>query len=118
MNRLVGALAFALLTQTAGAHTPLKSSIPAEGSAVPAPVGALTLEFGDAVRLTALSLAESGGATKRLDALPTAISPKFTIAVRDDLVPGDYVATWRAVGADTHVISGEIHFKVAAPSPR
>jgi methionine-rich copper-binding protein CopC len=118
MNRLVGALAFALLTLSAGAHTPLKSSVPAAGSSVQPPVAALTLEFGDAVRLTALALADSAGTAKRLDELPTKIDAKFTIAVRDDLPPGDYIATWRAVGADTHVISGEIRFKVAAPSSR
>lgn len=118
MNRLVGALAFALLTLSAGAHTPLKSSVPAEGASVPPPIAALTLEFADAVRLTALALADSAGTAKGLDELPTTIEAKFTIAVRDDLAPGDYVATWRAVGADTHVISGEIHFKVAVPSSR
>jgi methionine-rich copper-binding protein CopC len=118
MNRLVGALAFALLTLSAAAHTPLKSSVPAEGSAVPPPVAAVILEFGAAVRLTALSLADAAGTPKDLEDLPSTIAAKFTIAVRDDLPPGDYVATWRAVGADTHVISGQIHFKVAAPSPR
>jgi methionine-rich copper-binding protein CopC len=117
MNRLVGALA-ALFTLSAGAHTPLKASIPAEGASVPPPVVTLTLEFGDTVRLTALSLADGAGTAKGLDKPPTTVESKFTIAVRDDLPPGDYVATWRAVGADTHVISGEIHFKVAAPSSR
>ena len=46
--------------------------------------------------------------------LPTAIQKKFTVAIRDELAPGAYVATWRAVGADTHVVSGEIKFSVAA----
>ena len=118
MNRFVSALAIGLLMLSAEAHTPLASSVPAEGSSVPPPVEALVLEFGDPVRLTALSLADSAGTARELEGLSAAIAAKFTIAVRDELPPGDYVATWRAVGADTHVISGAIHFKVAAPGSR
>lgn len=118
MNRLVNALAIGLLTLSAEAHTPLASSVPAEGSSVPTPVDSLVLEFGDPVRLTALSLADAAGTAKEVGGLPATIAAKFTIAVRDELTPGDYVATWRAVGADAHVISGAIHFKVAAPSSR
>jgi methionine-rich copper-binding protein CopC len=116
MSRLLTALTVGLLTLSAEAHTPLASSAPAEGASVPTPVEALVLEFGDPVRLTALSLADTGGTAKTLGEIPSAIAAKFTIAVRQELPPGDYVATWRAVGADTHVISGAIHFKVAAPS--
>lgn len=115
MRPLLYALA-GLLALAAAAHTPLSSSVPAEGASVPPPVEALVLEFGAAVRLTALTLADSRGASKTLDGVPKAIAAKFTVAVREELAPGDYVATWRAVGADTHVISGEIHFKIAAPS--
>ena len=118
MNRFLSALVIGCLTLSAEAHTPLASSVPAEGSSVAPPVEALVLEFGDAVRLTALSLADTAGTAKDLADVPATIAAKFTIAVRDELPPGDYVATWRAVGADTHVISGQIHFKVAAPSSR
>ena len=116
MSRLLTALMVGLLTLSAEAHTPLASSIPAEGSSMPPPVEALVLEFGDAVRLTALSLADAAGTAKRLDDVPSAIAAKFTIAVREKLPPGDYVATWRAIGADTPVFSGANHIKVAAPT--
>jgi methionine-rich copper-binding protein CopC len=116
MKSIVFALAAAFIALSVEAHTPLTSSIPAEGSSVRPPLDALVLEFGSAVRLTAITLADSAGAGKKLDPIPTAIAAKFTIAVRDELSPGRYVATWRAVGADTHVISGEIHFEIATPS--
>jgi methionine-rich copper-binding protein CopC len=95
------------------AHTPLASSVPASGSMVAPPVKEIVLEFGGDVRLTALAVADAAGAKKSVADLPTAIQKKFTVAIRDELGPGAYVATWRAVGADTHVISGELKFSVA-----
>ena len=108
------ALAFTGFALTAHAHTPLTSSQPAAGSTVAAPVKEIVLEFGGDVRLTALALADASGKQKKVADIPTEIAKKFTLAVHDELAPGDYVATWRAVGADTHVVTGEIKFSVAA----
>ena len=112
---LVALLASLALSAAARAHTPLASSTPADKSSVPAPVKELALTFGGDVRLTAVVLADAKGATKAVGEIPAAVAAKFAVEVRDELAPGDYVATWRAVGADTHVISGEIHFTVTAP---
>jgi len=109
---LFAALAVVSLALPAYAHTPLASSVPAAGSMVPPPVKEIVLEFGGDVRLTALALTDAAGAKKAVAELPTAIQKKFAVAIRDELGPGAYVATWRAVGADTHVISGEIKFSV------
>ena len=106
---LVGALAMAT---GAAAHTKLASTVPAEGASAPAPVKELVLEFAGDVRLTAVALTDASGAKKTIADVPTAVAAKFTLAVRDELAPGAYVVTWRAVGADTHVVSGEIHFSV------
>lgn len=108
---LIGSLAIAT---TAAAHTKLASTIPAEGASLPAPVKEIVLEFAGDVRLTAVVLNDAAGANKAIADVPTALAAKFALAVRDDLAPGGYVVTWRAVGADTHVVSGEIHFSVTA----
>jgi len=108
---LFGALAMAT---GAAAHTKLASTVPAEGASAPAPVKELVLEFAGDVRLTVVTLADASGAKKAIEDVPTAVAAKFTLAVRDELAPGSYVVTWRAVGADTHVVSGEIHFSVTA----
>ena len=108
------ALAFAGITLAAHAHTPLTSSQPGAGGTVASPVKEIVLEFGGDVRLTALALTDAAGAKKAVADLPTAIQKKFAVAIRDELAPGDYVATWRAIGADTHVVSGEIKFSVTA----
>jgi len=105
-------LAFSGLATAAYGHTPLASSTPADKASVAAPVKELALQFGGDVRLTAVALVDASGAKKAVDDLPTAVAAKFSLAIRDELAPGDYTVTWRAVGADTHVISGEIHFTV------
>ena len=111
MKRLL-AIAFGLaLAAAAGAHTPLKASAPAADASVPAPK-TLELTFGGEVRLTSVSLTDSGGAAKHLDAVPTAIASTFEVGIHEPLVPGAYKVVWRAVGGDTHIISGEFGFTV------
>jgi copper resistance protein C len=112
---LFALLAACALAAAAYAHTPLASSTPADKASVAAPVKEIALRFGAEVRLTAVVLVDAGGAKKAVGDIPGGIAAEFAVAVREELAPGDYVATWRAVGADTHVISGEIHFTVSAP---
>jgi hypothetical protein len=73
----------------------------------------LVLEFAGDVRLTAVSIATAGGERKAVDPPPETIGAKFMVAVRDELSPGEYVVTWRAVGGDTHVVSGEFRFTIS-----
>jgi copper resistance protein C len=99
------------------AHTPLSASSPAADAAVPAPK-TLELTFGSDVRLTSVALTDSGGSAKHVDAVPSAVASKFSLAVHDPLAPGAYKVIWRAVGGDTHIISGEFAFTVVAAPAR
>lgn len=110
------ALSLALAVAAYG-HTPLQSSSPAADASVPAP-RVLELAFGSDVRLTAVSLTDANGAAKHLDALPTAVARRFSLAVHEPLAPGAYKVVWRAVGGDTHIISGEFAFTVVAAPAR
>lgn len=116
MRRLVIALLLAFAS-LAGAHTPLTASTPAAKGTVAAPVREIVLEFGGDVRLTAVVLTDAQGSAKKLAAVPTKVASKFSIAVQDDLKPGAYTVNWRAVGADTHVVSGDFAFTVSAATP-
>jgi methionine-rich copper-binding protein CopC len=107
-------LAFA---SVAGAHTPLTASIPAAKATVSAPVREIVLEFGGDVRLTALVLTDAQGGSKKVAAVPVAVAKKFTLAVEEDLKAGVYTVNWRAVGSDTHVVSGDFRFTVATATP-
>jgi hypothetical protein len=111
MKRLIAAaLGFALVA-AAHAHTPLKTSVPAADAAVAAPK-TLELTFGGGVRLTSVALTDSGGVAKHLDAVPTEIAATFSLGIHEPLAPGAYKVVWRAVGGDTHIISGEFGFTV------
>ena len=107
-------LAFASI---AAAHTPLTASIPAPNATVSAPLKEIVLEFGGEVRLTAAVLTDAQGGNRKVAAVPAAVAKKFALAVEEDLKPGAYTVNWRAVGADTHVVSGDFRFTVATVTP-
>ena len=93
------------------AHTYLSESIPADEAVVTVAPEEIVLGFSEAVRLTAVSIRGDGGAELALEPLPGETGERFVVGV-SDLSPGDYVVSWRAVGADTHVVSGEFRFTV------
>lgn len=106
------ALGLALIWGTTLAHTQLSSSAPADNATLATAPEHLELTFSTDVRLTALSLVDSAGTSYELGALPTATQRAFSVTLAR-LPAGAYSVAWRAVGADTHVVSGEIHFSIA-----
>jgi copper resistance protein C len=117
MKRLIGIVLGVCLTIAAHAHTKLAASTPAADSSVPAP-RVIELTFAGDVRLTSVSLTDTAGAAKHLDAVPTDVASQFSLAVHEPLAPGTYKVVWRAVGGDTHVITGELGFTVTAAPAR
>jgi methionine-rich copper-binding protein CopC len=107
-----------LFASGAAAHTGLASSEPAADESVAGPVSEIVLTFSGEVRLTAVALTDSSDAAKTLGALPKDTAERFAIPVEESLAPGAYTITWRAVGADTHVVSGEISFSVGSAAQR
>jgi len=95
----------------AQAHTYLSESVPADEAVVTVAPEEIVLGFSGAVRLTAVSILDGGGAEHALEPLPVETGERFVVGL-SDLSPGDYVVSWRAVGADTHVVSGEFHFTI------
>jgi len=104
----------ALVALDAQAHTRLTASTPADAALTSSPPEQIVLEFNAEVRLLAVTLEHHGGEAVELGSVPGDARQAFTVAMPAELAPGEYVVTWRAVGADTHVVSGEIHFVVAA----
>jgi methionine-rich copper-binding protein CopC len=113
MTRLITLVLGFALAMVAHAHTPLQSSVPAADSAIAAPT-VVELTFGGDVRLTSVALTDAGGAAKHLDAVPVEVASVFSLAVHEPLAAGAYKVVWRAVGGDTHIISGEFAFTVVA----
>ena len=104
-----------LVAQCVFAHTELLGSEPSAGGLVQVPVAEIVLTFSGEVRLTAVRLADASGAEKTLGALPKDVAARFVISVDEALDVGNYTIAWRAVGGDTHVVSGEIPFSVIGP---
>jgi methionine-rich copper-binding protein CopC len=113
MRRSIAALLAFAFALAAHAHTQLKTSSPAADASVTAPK-AIELTFAGDVRLTALTLTDAAGDAKHLDAVPTEIASTFSLAIHEPLAPGAYKIVWRAVGGDTHIVSGEFGFTVVA----
>lgn len=104
-------LAFAGIAQ---AHTHLKSAVPADNSVVTSPPQRLELHFSEKTRLTAVTIQKEGEKeAKRIEDLPKESAADLGVPVAP-LAPGKYVVNWRAVGADNHLMSGALHFTVAA----
>lgn len=106
-------LVLGFLATSAFGHTVLSSSVPAQDTVVAAAPEQLVLTFSTDVRITALTLTDANSARYDLGALPTTAQREFSIPV-PALASGYYTVAWRAVGADTHVVSGEINFAVGA----
>ena len=85
-------------------------STPADGSHLAAAPAALVLSFSEAAQLTALTLESPDGSSARL-APP--VQPQIHISVAlPRLAAGAYVVRWRALGADGHLVPGELHFTI------
>ena len=98
------------------AHTYLAESVPADSAVLVEAPKEIVLTFSTDVRLTALTLQGSSGEPQKLGPVPEDTEQRVLVAIQHNLVPGTYLLTWRAVGADTHVVSGEIHFSVLGSS--
>jgi putative copper export protein/methionine-rich copper-binding protein CopC len=113
---LAAALACALLPAPAAAHTRVERSSPADGDTARAPVTELRLRFTRPVEseLTTITLFRdstqvAAGATKEGDE-----GRDFVLTLPAALPSGSYVARWKTVGGDGHVLEGAWRFVVAA----
>jgi methionine-rich copper-binding protein CopC len=110
---ILAIVAASLFSLNAFGHTQLSASLPANDARVTSP-HEIVLEFGGDVRLTSVTLADASGVEKAVAKAPADVAARFVLGVQDELAPGSYSISWRCVGADTHIVSGEIAFTVVA----
>lgn len=104
-------LAAAAFAGVAMAHTHLKSVSPADGATVATSPTEFVLTFGEAARLTALSIQKDGSAERKVAPLPTAAAAQFKVPA-PKLDDGHYTLSWRILGDDGHIMSGKVGFTV------
>lgn len=110
-KRVACAVALLAGSGAALAHAHLKASTPAAGAHLAIAPAALTLEFSEPARLTALSIAKAGEAPLKL-AAPSASASHVSIAL-PALTPGTWTVTYRALSADGHLVPGKLTFTLA-----
>jgi len=98
----------------AHAHAHLKASNPKQGAVVTEMPASISLTFSESARITALSIQKDAEPKKPL-AAPTTSGVEIDVKV-PALSPGAYTLSWRVVSTDDgHIMSGELHFKLAPP---
>jgi putative copper export protein/methionine-rich copper-binding protein CopC len=114
---LAAALACALLPAPAAAHTRVERASPADGDTAHGAVREVRVRFTRPVEseLTTITLFRgtaqvAAGASK----VEESEGREFVLALAAPLEPGDYVARWKTVGGDGHVLEGSWRFSVAA----
>lgn len=110
MRTFIQALILSLTANLAYAHTQLSSSTPADEGVVHSTPESITLKFSEPVRLMALAI-EGADGKQDLGGLPSSASAEFSIEV-PALADGSYMVSWRAMSADTHVVTGRFSFTV------
>ena len=113
MSKIPLILAGLLVAAAAAAHTALQSSAPADGAALAESPQQIALTFSEPVRLTAVVVRAADGIEHAIEPLPGDRAEQFALPA-PELVPGRYTVDWRALSADTHVVSGAIEFTVEA----
>jgi methionine-rich copper-binding protein CopC len=93
------------------AHARLEQTVPADGSVIKSTPAELVLRFSEPAQLTALAIQKEGGALQKL-ASPAGTAQSRIVVPLPALVPGHYVVSWRALGADGHVVPGQVHFTI------
>ena len=107
------ALTLSLAWTAALAHAHLQKAIPADGSMVSKSPANVVLSFSEPARLTACWIQKGDGPKQKLRSLPTTPAQQISVPL-PQLGPGAYVLSWRVVGADTHIVPGQIRFTVSA----
>jgi copper transport protein len=112
---LIGVIALAF-PATASAHATLRFTTPAFGTELhrgPAQIG---LHFDQQVKVLPGSIKVLNGVGKQF-ALPTRTEGRDVVADLRSLKLGAYTVRWRAISADSHVVSGVWTFGVRVPAP-
>jgi copper transport protein len=112
---LIGFIALAFPT-TAFAHATLRFTTPAFGTELQRGPAQIALHFDQQVKVLPGSIKVLNGVGKQF-ALPARIEGRTVVAGVPPLKLGAYTVRWRAISADSHVVSGVWTFGVRVPAP-
>lgn len=100
------------MSAAAVAHSPVKTTAPANGATLTAAPATIEIAFKDAVRLTKAAIVSSEGQNTNLDlSASKSFSAKHELPT-PQLPPGDYTVEWRALAKDGHAMKGSFSFSI------
>jgi copper transport protein len=112
---LIGFIALAF-PAAASAHATLRFTTPAFGTELQRGPAQIGLHFDQQVKVLPGSIKVLNGVGKQF-ALPARIEGRTVVAGVRPLKLGAYTVRWRAISADSHVVSGVWTFGVRVPAP-
>jgi len=112
MKQLFWTLLFITMGAMASAHSPLKSTEPADAAIIAAVPETLDLMFKSDIRLTRVTLSLDASDEIDLDlGDQTSFTTDFAVTL-PDLGEGVYQITWRGLSSDGHAQNGTFAFTV------
>lgn len=112
MRYLIRAMILVLWANASLAHSPLSTTVPADGAILDQPPSELVFEFTGEIRVTRVTLSVSGGSSVDLDlGEQTSFAESYSIPLSQS-APGSYLIEWRGLGSDGHPQTGTFTFTV------
>ena len=113
---LATVIAAVLLAGAAQAHPLPKSASPAPNAVLKASPGEIRITFSEGLIAKFSGIEVVNGAGRKADLSPVELAPsnarQLFATIRAPLPAGAYTVNWRAVGDDTHHVSGHYAFQV------
>ncbi len=112
MKKLMLAAIIVIWAVSAMAHSPLKTTIPADKSSITVVPFEVIMDFRDKIRLTKVSITHDDNSSVDLDLTDfIGFNSDYVFPIHS-MGSGNYVIKWRGLGADGHALNGFFSFTV------
>jgi len=112
MQRVLLAGLILMWASVAIAHSPLKSTTPANEAIIAQAPNEIRLNFGKAIRLTRLAVTHADDKKVKLDLSGHDGFKKIYLVPIEEIGNGNYLIEWRGLGYDGHALNGTFSFIV------
>ena len=112
MHKMLLAGLIAMWASVATAHSPLKSTTPANEAIIAQAPNEIRLDFGKDIRLTRLAVTHTDDKKMKLDLSGHDGFKKLYLVPFEGTGTGNYLIEWRGLGDDGHALNGTFSFTV------
>ena len=112
MKKVLIAGLIVMWASVAIAHSPLKSTTPANDAIIAQAPNEIRLDFGKDIRLTRLAVTHADDKKMKLDLSGHDGFKTLYLVPFEGTSTGNYLIEWRGLGADGHALNGAFSFTV------